>query len=122
MPKIYSVDLRQKVIQALGEGSTAVDLCKVFNLSRKTIYNWQKQFRKTGSLQASKSGRKFLTGKIQDLHSFKNFVNSKPDRSSEEMAQEWGGVSSATIRRYLKIIGFTNKKNIWLQEPLRDKT
>ena len=122
MPRIYSVDLRKKVLSALDNGATAVSLSELFQIDRKTIYNWQTKLEKLKSLEPNKSGPKLLSGKIQDLDAFKEFVEKKPDRSSSKIAEEWGDISSSTIRRYLKIIGFTNKKKFWLQKSLRKKT
>jgi transposase len=122
MPQIYSSDFREKILNALEKGASATSLSKLFSISRKTIYNWQERFRSTGSVEANRSGPKLMSGKIQDLVAFKKFVEEKPDRSSEEMANDWQNISSSAIRRYLKLIGFTNKKNLWLQKPLRDKT
>ena len=45
MPRIYSVDLRKKVLLAIDNGSKAVALSKLFQIDRKTIYNWQKNLK-----------------------------------------------------------------------------
>ena len=121
MPRIYSVDLRKKILSALKNGVTATSLSELFQIDRKTIYNWQRKLKNLESLDPAKSGPKFLSGKIRDLKAFKKFVEQKPDRSSSEIAEDWGDISSSTIRRYLKIIGFTNKKKFWLQKSLRKK-
>ncbi len=112
MSRIYSVDLRKKVLSAIDNGSKAVALSKLFQIDRKTIYNWQNKLKKLKSLEPIKIGPRILSRKIQDLDTFKKFVQKKPDRSSSEIAEEWGDISSSTIRRYLKIIGFTNKKKV----------
>ncbi|MFK7872990.1 MAG: hypothetical protein AB8C84_07440 [Oligoflexales bacterium] len=44
------------------------------------------------------------------MEKFRKFVEEKSDRSSEEMAQDWGDISLRSIRRYLRLIVFTNKK------------
>ena len=81
-----------------------------------------KKSKKLKSLEPIKIGTRIFNRKIKDLDTFKKFVQKKPDRSSSEIAEEWGDISSSTIRRYLKIIGFTNKKKFWLQKSLRKKT
>ena len=122
MPKIYSMDLRLKVVEALASGNTATSVSKTFNIAHKTIYNWQKQLEKKGHLSPKPVGSKVLSEIIQDLEKFQQFVEQKPDRTSQEIAADWGNISSSTIRRYLRLIGFTNKKNFWVQKPLRPKT
>ena len=119
MPKLYSIDLKEKVINALESGYTATSISQTFDISRKTIFNWQKKLKETGTMEPEKFGRKDLSGKIQDLEEFRKFVEEKPDRSSTELAKDWGDISSSTIRKYLKRIGFTNKKNFWVSKPLR---
>jgi transposase len=36
---LYSLDLRIRVINAVKSGSSKVEICKVFNICRQTIYN-----------------------------------------------------------------------------------
>ncbi|MFK7872086.1 MAG: transposase, partial [Oligoflexales bacterium] len=51
-----------------------------------------------------------MSRKIQDLNAFKKIVEKKPDRSSEEIAKDWGDITDSTIRRYLRSMNFTYKK------------
>jgi transposase len=49
MPKPYSYDLRQKVIQAIElDGLKTSEASQLFNISRSTINLWLKQKAKTG--------------------------------------------------------------------------
>ncbi|MFK7872498.1 MAG: IS630 transposase-related protein, partial [Oligoflexales bacterium] len=86
MPKLYSLDLKNKVIGATESGYTDSSISETFNTALKTIYNWKKKLTETGSLKPRK--RKQGPGKIQDLEKFRKFVEEKPDRSSEEMAED----------------------------------
>ncbi|MFK7872432.1 MAG: IS630 transposase-related protein, partial [Oligoflexales bacterium] len=76
------------MIDATESGYTDSSISETFNIARKTIYNWKKKLTETGSLKPRK--REQGPGKIQDLEKFRKFVEEKPDRSSEEMAQDWG--------------------------------
>ncbi|MFK7873909.1 MAG: IS630 transposase-related protein, partial [Oligoflexales bacterium] len=42
MPKLYSLDLKNKVIDATESGYTDSSISETFNIARKTIYNWKK--------------------------------------------------------------------------------
>ena len=76
MPRIYSVDLRKKVLSAIDNGSKAVALSKLFQIDRKTIYNWQNKLKKLKSLEPIKIRPRILSRKIQDLDTFKKFVQN----------------------------------------------
>ena len=64
MPRIYSVDLRKKVLSAIDNGSKAVALSKLFQIDRKTIYNWQNKLKKLKSLEPIKIGPRIRSRKI----------------------------------------------------------
>ncbi|MEP0914855.1 helix-turn-helix domain containing protein, partial [Leptolyngbya sp. GB1-A1] len=52
MPSPYSDDLRRKAVNAVkrGEGKTAV--CRMFNISRSTLYGWLEREEQTGDCRA----------------------------------------------------------------------
>ena len=120
MPKMYSEDLRKKALESMSKGTPLKRVSQILFIAKSTLRSWRKRQRETGSCSAITNnwGTKPL---IQDLEKFKKFVQEKPDRTQVEMAKEWGGVSESTIARALKRIGFTNKKNFWLQRTQRRK-
>jgi transposase len=116
MPKPYSYDLRQKVIQAIElDGMKKSVAAQVFQISRNTIDLWLKRRAETGDYQ-SKSNRPHRTAnKITDWQQFAEFANRHGDKTQAEMATLWeGDISARTISRGLQTIGFTRKKNLWL--------
>ena len=68
MPKPYSYDLRQKVIQAINlDGLKISEASVLFGISRDTIRLWLKPERETGDFQALPNkppgnGHKLLSG------------------------------------------------------------
>ncbi len=48
--KAYSVDLREKVLRAVDQGSPRAEIVKVLGVSRATIKRYVKQRRETGSV------------------------------------------------------------------------
>ncbi len=53
MPKPYSYDLRQKVIQAIQlDGLMIMEVSQLFNISRSTISLWLKRQAQTGDCGA----------------------------------------------------------------------
>jgi transposase len=110
--KTYSMDLRERVIEAVNKGIWQLkEIAKLFNINVKTIYKWRKNLEKTGTVAPKTGFQKGHSHKITDLDAFKNFIKENPDLTLKEMAQKFGNVSPASIRRALKKINFTRKKN-----------
>ena len=117
MPKPYSLDLRQKVIEAIElNGMTKSEASTAFQISRNTIDLWLKRKALTGSLVASSNAPVSPQRKISDLEAFRIFAHQHRYKTQVEMAELWPGeISQRTISRALKRIGWTQKKDLWLQ-------
>ncbi|KJV53052.1 transposase family protein [Orientia tsutsugamushi str. Gilliam] len=50
MARRYSYDLRMKIFKAVDDGLSIVKACKIFNISRNTIYRWKHLKRETGEI------------------------------------------------------------------------
>lgn len=108
----YSIDLRERVIEAVNKGIWQLkEIAEFFNINVKTIFKWRKKLELTGTLAPETGFAKGHSHKITDLDEFKNFVKNNPDLTLKEMAEKWGNISPATIGRTLKKINFTLKKN-----------
>jgi transposase len=46
----YSVDLRERAVQAVHEGMKKIKVCKIFNLARQTLYSWLSLKKRQGHL------------------------------------------------------------------------
>ena len=112
MPKPYSYDLRQKVIQAIEfDGLKKSEASQLFNISRNTIDLWLKRQVETGDFQALPNLPPGNGHKITDWKKFREFAQVHGDKTQVEMAKLWEGqISDRTISRALKKIGFTRKK------------
>ncbi len=112
MPKPYSYDLRQKVIQAIElDGMKKSEASQVFNISRNTIDLWLKRQAETGDFQALPNQPPGNGHKITDWEKFRSFALSHGDKTQAEMGKLWDDeISDRTISRGLKKIGFTRKK------------
>jgi len=108
----YSEDLRIRVMAEYDKKRLSIkDIIKLFNVDRKTIYRWRKRREETGNIKPIKDFQRGHSHKITDLEKFEKFVINNPDLTTKEMADQWGDVSFSTIRRSLKKINFTFKKN-----------
>ena len=114
MPKPYSYDLRQKVIQALKlDGLKISKACLIFSISRNTIRWWLKREREPGDFQALPNQPPGNGHKITDWEKFTIFVEVNGGKTQVEMAKLWTEkISERTISRGLKKIGFTRKKKL----------
>jgi transposase len=112
MPKPYSYDFRQKVIQAIElDGLKKSEVSELFNISRNTINLWLQRKAQTGDVQALPNQPPGNNHKITDWEEFRAFAKTHGDKTQVEMAQLWeGDISDRTISRALKKIGFTRKK------------
>jgi Transposase and inactivated derivatives len=104
MPKPYSYDLRQKVIQAIKlDGLKINEACLIFSISRNTIRLWLKRERETEDFQALPNQPPSKGHKITDWEKFTKFVEVNGDKTQVEMAKLWTEeISDRTISRALK--------------------
>jgi transposase len=110
--KAYSTDLRKRVMSAVNENILKLkDIAERFKVNVKTIYDWRKQFKKTGNISPKTGYQKGHSHKITDLDAFKKFVEENSDLTSKEMAEKLGNVSPQTVLNRMKDINFTFKKN-----------
>jgi transposase len=112
MPKPYSYDLRQKVIQAIKlDGLKISEASLVFSISRNTINLWLKRLDATGDFQALPNQPRGNGHKITDWTKFREFASAHGEKTQVEMAKLWEEqISDRTISRALQKIGFTRKK------------
>ncbi len=77
MPKIYSIDLREKVMQHYRETKHKSNTCKTFKISRSTLDDWIRLEKKTGALKQPKLniGRPPV---IKDMNEFRAFAENTP--------------------------------------------
>ena len=88
MPKPYSYDLRQKVIQSieLGEMNKS-QASAAFKISRNTIDLWFKIKASTGDYQAKPNLPQGNGQKITDWEKFKEFIKVNGEKTQVERAK-----------------------------------
>lgn len=111
MASAYSNDLRIRILNAISEGNKIKIVSKTFNVCIKTIYNWRRLKAETGNYEAKTGYQNGHSHKIKNLEVFKEYVEKNPNQILGEIAESLGGMSSTTVHRAFKKIGFTRKKN-----------
>lgn len=115
MPGSYSLDLRQRVIEACDEGRlTRGEVSAIYNVGESTIYEWLQRRQKTGSF----APKPHTGGRASELDTgvLRELVEAENDRTLEEYA---AGYAERTGRRYsisqicrgLKSVRLRRKKN-----------
>ena len=115
MSKGYSIDLRERVLQALDEGLSKSAAHRLFHISRSTVDHWLALREQTGSL-APRAVRSTRTRQLQGA-AFEEFVRAQSHATLGEMSQAWQqqtGVSltAMSFSRALRRLGWSRKKRV----------
>jgi len=117
--KAYSIDLRERVLQAVDKGYPREEIIKLFGISRSTIKRYLKQRRETGNVnfrpipgRPSKKFAPLQAGLTAQLQAY-------PDVTLEIHCQLWEQehaqhVSTTTMGRAIRRMGWTRKKRRWV--------
>lgn len=112
MPSPYSIDLRVRVVESVQNGMSYDEVSEVFQLGTASIKRWVYQFRNTGNIAPKTGYQKGHSHKIIDDISFIKLVTENPSMTSSEIAQILGNVSPTTVRKKLRKLEFSRKKNL----------
>ena len=103
----YSIDFRIKVVAYAIHSNNIRETSEKFNIGYQTVRNWVILHNKWEDLKHKSGGKRFE--KI-DKEKLKDYIDKNQDKFLEEIAKEFG-CSPNGIRKALKNIGYTNKKN-----------
>jgi transposase len=114
----YCVEYRERVLEFLSKpGNTLKKTAEVFSLSTNTLSNWKRLRKTTGNLEKKKAE---IPQKKINLEELKQILQQTPDKFQRELAEHFGVVRSS-IYGALKKLGFTRKKNDFIQRKKRAK-
>lgn len=124
--KAYSQDLRERVIQSREENKwTYEKTAEFFKVGVASISRWVRLKRETGKVNRRPAGpgRQRILDDSKTLV-IKELVTEKSDRTINEFIEALEDrigirLSSASMSRYLRRLGFTFKKKAYL--PLRER-
>jgi len=119
--KAYSVDLREKIVAAVGRGMSKAQTARTFGVSATSVKRYIKLAEEGKPLSPGKapgrqgklggSGMKLLE---EDLHA--RPAVTYENRASLLCALLGVRVSRATICRMIRRLGYTRKKDRWVQQ------
>jgi transposase len=114
MPKPYSLDLRERVIETVAAGTSRREAAELYGLSPSVVVIWVQRWEATGSIVARPSG-----GSVSPLEDHAEFlldlVAEQPDLTLDEivtaMAKARIAGSRTAVWRFYERHGITFKKN-----------
>jgi len=102
----YEKEYRKRTIEYRLSGHTLKETHEIFKVARSTIQKWERQYKRTGSLEKKELHRNFR--KI-DPNKLKAYVSEHPDAYQSEMAEAFS-CSESGIRYALWRYKITRKK------------
>ena len=117
MPKAYSMDLRERVLDAyLADEESLTELAKRFDINRSTVVKWVRLYRETGGVapRESKPGPPSSVTSAQ-LKVLRQIIARRPDLTYDELTERWNRAlgtdrhRSTTVRAVIGL-GYTLKK------------
>src|SRR5919205_2127034 len=116
--KAYSLDLRERVLRAVDQGEPRSEIVSMLGVSLATIKRYLKQRRETGHVKPkaipgrpAHKGAALQVGLLAQLEAHR-------DARLEDHCQQWEAehgvqVSTATMSRAIRRLGWTRKKSQW---------
>ena len=117
MARAYSVDLRERAVEYVLDGGDRDEACRIFKVAYRTLSNWLRQYKKTGTLAPKPKGSR--PWKL-DHAAIIEHVRNNNDSTLHEIAQHFGTVVSA-IDHVLRKFNITRKKNDALRRARRSR-
>ncbi len=119
--KAYSLDLREKIVAAIGRGMSKAQAARTFGVGATSVKRYVKLAEEGKSLRPGKApGKK---GKLYEsgMKLLEEDLSSRPAVTYEKRADllwELVGVrvSKSTICRMIKRLGYTRKKERWVRQ------
>lgn len=107
MPKSYSVDLREKVLQYLEKNQNREAASRLFQVGIATIYRWLSFKKEKGNIEPLR--RPYAYKKIDDQKLI-DYIEKNPDHFLSEIAKHFNLTAQAVFYA-LKRLKITRKKS-----------
>jgi transposase len=115
MARAYSLDLRKRVVAAVGKGQSRRAVARIFGLSASCVVKWMQLFRATGSAAAKPIGRRRPFAVAGEREWLLARVAEKPDITLKPLTAELAArglkVSHFAVWNFLRREGLSFKKN-----------
>ena len=106
MPKYYSLDLREKVMQNYKASQRKRETCEIYKIARTTLDHWIALEENTGSLQQPALVNVGRPRAIKDLPAFESFVKRTSFTQAKDLVplfyQEFGYSVENKSKKYYR--------------------
>jgi transposase len=112
--KAYSMDLRERIVQAVAEGTAAAAVARRFRVGRATVDRYLRRHRAGALAPRTSPGRPPRIGPPAEP-SLRAQLEAAPDATLAEHVERWeqaqgSRVSVTTMHRAIARLGWTRKK------------
>ncbi|BET38985.1 transposase [Spiroplasma ixodetis] len=97
------------------------EICKVFNITRKTLFLWRKRKKETGHIKPILNYQKGHSHKIKDLDELKNYLAQNKDVTVQKVIEKFGDMTKETVYNYFKKLNYTYKKTFLYEQKDKNK-
>ncbi len=87
--KGYSLDLRERILQACDEGATEIEAAARFGVCQDTVQRYKRRRRETGSVAATPCRGRVPKIKPEQSKEFRELVASKTDWTLDLLGDAW---------------------------------
>jgi transposase len=117
--KAYSPDLRSKIVAAVEAGRSQAEVARVFSVGLSTVKRYRKQQHETGSLEPKRHPGRAPTIRPEHRPLLSAQLEAHPASFLDEHCAWWEQqtgtrVSTSTMCREIKRLGWTRKKGRWV--------
>ena len=119
MPHGYPIELRARAMTSLDSGKSRKDVCEIFDISLKTLFNWIKLRKETGSLDI-KERPTVRSHRRLTRENLVAYLDKHSDHYLKEIAEAFG-VKAPSVFAALKKFGISRKKNDLILRARREK-
>lgn len=87
--KGYSLDLRERIVQACDEGATEIEAAERFGVCQDTVQRYKRRLRETGSVAATPCTGRVPKIKPEQSKEFRELVASRTDWTLDLLGDAW---------------------------------
>ena len=114
MPRPYSIDLRERVIQGISDGLKYAQVAERFAVSVSFVSKLLTKWREAGTVEPAKFGGHKTPSLAPHEATVRELVAAEPDLTLAELRQRLQAreivTSCSTLARFLQALGITRKK------------
>jgi len=117
MPRAYSSDFRERVIEARQAGASAGEIARILGVSSRTIYRWEARLRAGGALPPRTPPGRIPAIPDDQLAQLADQVRAHADATLAEHCTVWQETSGrrvglSTMGRAINGLGMRRKKRV----------